>query len=138
MHPLLPLFQLKHSLLRIAHSALDPFQCGVEADVVLGRCVLERTNESAVAFAKRMVGFGARRIIFTDIARDGMLNGPNVAALQDMLASVPIPVIASGGVGNIDHIRSLAQLGASNLEGVIVGKALYTGAVALPEAIGAA
>ena len=99
---------------------------------------MERTNESAVAFAKRMVGFGARRIIFTDIARDGMLNGPNVAALQDMLASVPIPVIASGGVGNIDHIRSLAQLGASNLEGVIVGKALYTGAVALPEAIGAA
>jgi phosphoribosylformimino-5-aminoimidazole carboxamide ribotide isomerase len=99
---------------------------------------MERTNESAVAFAKRMVGFGARRIIFTDIARDGMLTGPNISALGDMLASVAVPIIASGGVGSLDHIRSLAGLNVPNLEGVIVGKALYTGAVALPEAISAA
>jgi phosphoribosylformimino-5-aminoimidazole carboxamide ribotide isomerase len=98
---------------------------------------MERTNESAVAFAKRMVGFGARRIIFTDIARDGMLNGPNLQALGEMLSAVQIPVIASGGVGNLDHIRSLGSLFATNLEGAIVGKALYTGAVSLPEAIAA-
>ena len=98
---------------------------------------MERTNESAVAFAKRMVGFGAKRIIFTDIARDGMLTGPNLQALGEMLSAVQIPIIASGGVGSLDHIRSLGSLFASNLEGVIVGKALYTGAVSLPEAIGA-
>lgn len=98
----------------------------------------ERTNESAVAFAKRMVGFGARRIIFTDIGRDGMLTGPNLPALREMLSAVDIPIIASGGVGNLDHIRSLAAVGAVNLEGAIVGKALYAGAVSLPEAIAAA
>lgn len=98
----------------------------------------ERLNESAVMFAKRIVGMGAKRIIFTDIARDGMLNGPNLVAVGEMLGSVAVPVIASGGVGNVDHVRQLAGLGAANLEGVIIGKALYTGAVNLPEAIAAA
>src|SRR5204862_3595197 len=98
----------------------------------------ERLDESAVAFARRIVGLGAHRIIFTDIERDGMLTGPNVAALREILNAVTIPVIASGGVGSVDDVRGLAALGASNLEGVIIGKALYAGAVSLPEAIAAA
>src|ERR1041385_2675655 len=95
----------------------------------------ERLNESAVAFAKRIVALGARRIIFTDIGRDGMLNGPNIAALKEMLSAVAVPVIASGGVGNIEHVRALKAVAAPNLEGAIVGKALYTGNVSLSDAI---
>lgn len=97
----------------------------------------ERLDESAVAFAKRVVDMGAKRIIFTDIARDGMLTGPNLDALREMLEAVPIPVVASGGVSSVDDIRALASLKAPNLEGVIVGKALYAGAVSLPDAIAA-
>lgn len=98
----------------------------------------ERLNESAVMFAKRIVGLGAKRIIFTDISRDGMLGGVNLAAVQEMLNAVPVPVIASGGVGSLDDIRALAALNAPNLEGVIIGKALYAGTVSLAEAISAA
>lgn len=98
----------------------------------------ERLNESAVAFARRIVALGARRIIFTDIARDGMLNGPNIPALKEILAAVSVPVIASGGIGSTDHIRALKAVSSPNLEGVIVGKALYTGSVSLPEAISTA
>jgi phosphoribosylformimino-5-aminoimidazole carboxamide ribotide isomerase len=100
----------------------------------------ERLNESAVAFARRIASAGAKRIIFTDIGRDGMLGGVNLAALQEILNAVAVPVIASGGVGTPDDIRALAALGKTmpNLEGVIVGKALYAGTVQLPEAIAVA
>jgi len=97
-----------------------------------------RLNESAVMFAKRMVGMGAKRIIFTDISRDGMLGGVNVAAVQEMLNAVPVPIIASGGVGTLDDVRALFALNAPNLEGVIIGKALYAGKVSLAEAISVA
>lgn len=98
----------------------------------------ERLDESAVSFARRIVKMGARRIIFTDIARDGMLQGVNTAALQEMLNAVGVPIIASGGVGSVDDIRTLKMITSPNLEGVIVGKALYAGTVKLPEAIATA
>jgi phosphoribosylformimino-5-aminoimidazole carboxamide ribotide isomerase len=96
-----------------------------------------RTEERAVDFARRMLALGVRRIIFTDISRDGMLSGVNVRAVERMLAAVDVPVIASGGVGSIDDIKRLAPLSSKGLEGVILGKALYTGDVLLPEAIAA-
>jgi phosphoribosylformimino-5-aminoimidazole carboxamide ribotide isomerase len=98
----------------------------------------ERLDESAVAFAKRVVGMGAKRIIFTDIAKDGMLGGVNLGAIQEMLAAVSVPVIASGGVGTVEDVRSLKALGAPNLDGVIIGKALYAGTVSLADAIAVA
>lgn len=98
---------------------------------------LDHTDESATAFARRMVRLGARRIIFTEVSRDGTLAGPNIEALREMLAAVPIPVIASGGIGSLEHIEAVAAIGAPNLEGLIVGKALYAGAVSLPDAIAA-
>jgi phosphoribosylformimino-5-aminoimidazole carboxamide ribotide isomerase len=98
----------------------------------------ERLDESAVAFARRMAAMGAKRIIFTDISRDGMLGGVNTAALSEMLAAVPIPIIASGGVGSLEDIHALRAMQASNLEGVIIGKALYAGKIRLTEAIAAA
>lgn len=98
---------------------------------------VERLDESAVSFARRMANMGAGRIIFTDIGRDGMLNGPNIQALREILAAVSVPVIASGGVGKLEDIRSLTQVSASNLEGVIVGKALYANKLTLKDAIDA-
>ena len=70
--------------------------------------------------------------IFTDIATDGMLTGPNIAAMRAMAEAVEVPVIASGGVSSIDDIRALAEL---PIEGIITGKALYDGHLDLVEAI---
>ncbi|MEN6372275.1 MAG: 1-(5-phosphoribosyl)-5-[(5-phosphoribosylamino)methylideneamino]imidazole-4-carboxamide isomerase [Armatimonadota bacterium] len=97
-----------------------------------------RTEERAVDFARRMAALGAKRIIFTDISRDGMLSGVNAFAVEKMVSAVDIPVIASGGVGSIADIKRLRPLKNKGLEGVILGKALYVGSVVLPEAISAA
>lgn len=97
-----------------------------------------RTEERATDFARRMSALGVRRVVFTDVSRDGMLSGVNVWAIERMLKAVDVPVIASGGVGNIEDIKRLRPLEGRGLEGVILGKALYTGAVSLSEAIAAA
>ncbi len=95
----------------------------------------EQLNRSAVQFARDIESLGARGIIFTDIARDGMLQGPNLTSLQEMLNAVRIPVIASGGVASLQDIRKLKEMNSPNLAGVIVGKALYAETLRLSEAI---
>ncbi len=90
------------------------------------------SNFTAVEFAKKMVSLGIKTIVYTDIATDGTLSGPNVAAMREMAAAVNADIIASGGVGSLDDILSLKDTG---VEGVIVGKALYTGRVDLAEAV---
>ena len=93
----------------------------------------EKCSEfTSVEFAKRMVDLGVKTIVYTDIATDGTLQGPNVAAMKELASSVSADIIASGGVGNLEHIKSLVDTG---VEGVIVGRALYTGNVDLAEAI---
>jgi len=87
---------------------------------------------TAIDFAKKMCEIGASAIVYTDIATDGTLAGPNVAAMQEMAQAVPADIIASGGIGNIEHIESLLPTG---VEGVIIGRALYTGDVNLEEAL---
>ena len=82
--------------------------------------------------AREMTSLGVRRFVFTDIARDGMLSEPNYASLAAFMRAAEMPVIASGGVGSLEHVRRLATLGA---EAVIVGRALYTGDIDLAEAI---
>jgi len=81
-------------------------------------------------------------VIYTDIARDGTLEGPNLEALEAMAAVSPFPVIASGGIGQLDHIRALAEkvrsIGEDKVTGVIVGKALYEKKFTVNEAIAAA
>lgn len=95
----------------------------------------ERTSDfSAVEFARKMEALGARTIIYTDISRDGMLAGPNLKAMEEMVRAVGMEVIASGGVGSLQDIKNLKEIG---MPGVIVGKALYTGAVDIEEAIAA-
>ncbi len=91
----------------------------------------EDSGLPAVHFAQTMQSFGCARIIFTDIARDGTLAGPNTIALREMSEAVEIPVIASGGVHKATDIRILRNI--PNIEGVIVGKAIYAGTTSVPE-----
>jgi phosphoribosylformimino-5-aminoimidazole carboxamide ribotide isomerase len=93
----------------------------------------EITSLNAQELAKRLEIVGAAGIIYTDISRDGMLSGPNIDAIREMVKSVKIPVIASGGVSCIEDIKNLLQI--KNLWGVITGKAIYSKALSLKEAI---
>jgi len=90
---------------------------------------------SATNLAAQMAALGARRIVYTDISRDGALSGPNFTALAELVAANGPAIIASGGIASLDHLRQLARLG---VEGAIIGKALYVGAISLPEAIATA
>ncbi len=73
----------------------------------------------------RLDAAGCRRFVHTEVARDGMLAGPALASLEELLAATERPVIASGGISSLDDLRALMPLAARGLEGVIVGKALY-------------
>jgi phosphoribosylformimino-5-aminoimidazole carboxamide ribotide isomerase len=74
-------------------------------------------------------------LVYTDISRDGMLQGPNFAAMAEMKRVADCPVIASGGIATLDDVAQLAQLG---LDGCIIGRAIYEGQVNLPEALAVA
>lgn len=89
----------------------------------------------AVEVAQRHSDLPLAAIVYTDIATDGTLAGPNLAALEDMLQASTAPLIASGGIATIDDIRRVATLGCA---GCIVGRALYDEAFTLPAAIAAA
>lgn len=99
---------------------------------------LEASGSSAVDAAKRAQDAGVSRIMFTDIDRDGTLMGPNLDAIEEILDAVSIPVIASGGVKNAHDVRSIAGLVDRGIEGIIIGKALYSGSLTLEEAKAAA
>jgi phosphoribosylformimino-5-aminoimidazole carboxamide ribotide isomerase len=96
---------------------------------------LEVSRKSALDFARQCGEWPLAAIIYTDISRDGMLEGPNVEALAEMARAVAIPVIASGGVTTVDDVGRLAHIG---LAGCIIGRALYEGRLDLREAIAAA
>jgi phosphoribosylformimino-5-aminoimidazole carboxamide ribotide isomerase len=93
------------------------------------------TELDYVEFIKRLEGQGAKTVIFTDIAKDGMLQGPNVDAIKKVLDAVSLDVIASGGVSSIDDLLILKRFENKGLIGAIVGKALYENKVDLKEAI---
>jgi phosphoribosylformimino-5-aminoimidazole carboxamide ribotide isomerase len=94
----------------------------------------ETTPMDAVELAKRCEGDGVARIIYTDIGRDGTREGVNVDETLKIARSVKVPIIASGGVATLDDIRKLLPLEKDGVEGVIVGKALYSGAFRFQEA----
>lgn len=94
----------------------------------------EATAWTAVDLALEMKAAGASRIIYTDIATDGTGVGPSLESTKSLAEAVGIPVIASGGIGSLEHIQAVAELAQSGIEGVIVGKALYTSKVDLRQA----
>jgi phosphoribosylformimino-5-aminoimidazole carboxamide ribotide isomerase len=93
------------------------------------------TEMSSGELAARFENLALAAIVYTDISRDGMQTGPNVEATRDLARSVSTPVIASGGVGSLEHIRALLPLERDGVVGVIAGRALYAGSVDLGEAI---
>lgn len=84
---------------------------------------------------QRLEKAGCQRYVVTDVHRDGTLTGPNLTLLREVCARTDRPVIASGGVSNLDDLRALATLEADGVEGVIAGKALYAGAFTVAEAL---
>jgi phosphoribosyl isomerase A len=86
----------------------------------------------------RLDAQGCARYVVTDVTRDGTLTGPNLDLLRSVCLATDRPVIASGGVAALDHLRALAELVPSGLDGVIVGKALYAGAFTLEAALAVA
>ena len=90
------------------------------------------SGQKAVSFARTMVSLGAKTIIYTDIATDGTLAGPNLAAMAEMAQSAGCDVIASGGVGKLEDVAALSQTGVA---GVIIGKAIYEKTLDLKKAL---
>lgn len=95
----------------------------------------EQTSASAVEMAKSYQGYGLAAIIYTDIARDGTGVGVNTETTKALAEAVDIPVIASGGVSDITDIERILKIATFGVTGVIIGKALYTGAISLKDAI---
>lgn len=121
----------------LAHALPARMVLGLDAraGMVATRGWLETSNLAAVDVARRHGHLPLAAIVYTDIAKDGMLEGPNLDSLAAMIAATSLPVVASGGIANAGDIGEVARAGAA---GCIVGKALYAGAVTLPEALAAA
>ena len=95
---------------------------------------IKGTDIKALELGLKMADIGVKRIIYTDIKRDGTLTEPGFEAIAEMVKGVNLPVIAAGGISKLSHLRKLKELG---VEGAIVGKALYTGDINLGEALAA-
>ncbi|MGA2285409.1 MAG: 1-(5-phosphoribosyl)-5-[(5-phosphoribosylamino)methylideneamino]imidazole-4-carboxamide isomerase [Dehalococcoidia bacterium] len=94
----------------------------------------QQSAEKAEELMQRLAAMGVRRFVYTDISRDGTLRGPNFAATARAVQLVPARIIASGGIASLAHLRRLARTG---VEGAILGRALYDGALSLPDALAA-
>jgi phosphoribosylformimino-5-aminoimidazole carboxamide ribotide isomerase len=96
---------------------------------------LETSQTSAVELARKFIELPLAALVYTDIAKDGMMEGPNFAEMTAMKQAVPFPIVASGGISSLNDIRKLKELG---LPACIIGKALYEGTIKLEEALNAA
>ena len=115
-----------------------PGQLMVGLDARDGRVAVEGWSEStdvdAIELAKRFEGEGASAIVYTDIERDGMLQGVNVLATEHLARAISTPVIASGGVTDLGDIEHLCEVADAGIDGVIIGRALYQGSIDLADA----
>jgi phosphoribosylformimino-5-aminoimidazole carboxamide ribotide isomerase len=93
------------------------------------------TEQTALDVARTAAGWPLATIVYTDIAHDGLLLGPNLKAIEALAAAAAVPVTASGGVSDLDDLRRLAQM---NLLGVVIGRAIYENAIDLAEALAVA
>lgn len=118
-------FILKKYTSRIA-VALD-----VKNGNVMKKGWIESSGKESLAASLKLKKLGAERFIYTDIVKDGTLTEPNYSAIAQVIKTVNVPLIASGGISTIDAIRKLKTLGA---EGVIIGKAFYEGKIDFKEA----
>lgn len=128
----------------LLRAAVEEFgqQVFVGLDARDGRVTVDGWKSDSGVRALEVLGevenAGAGGVIYTDVATDGALSGPNFVAVAEILAAARVPVIASGGIATAGHLRRLAGLGGGGLYGAIVGKALYSGALTLTDSIAAA
>lgn len=122
---------------RLAARARVAVGLDVRGREVAVRGWLEGSGRDVLEVAEGFADDGVDALVVTQIARDGTLEGPDVDGLREVLAASPIPLVASGGVGTADDLRTLAALhaGGRRLAGAIVGRALYEGRFTLPEAL---
>ncbi len=95
----------------------------------------EVTSQDAFIFAKELENIGLSTIIYTDISKDGMMEGPNIKSIRKIAKSTKMSVIASGGISTLEDLKNIKKLEKNGVTGVIIGKALYTGAFELEEAL---
>jgi phosphoribosylformimino-5-aminoimidazole carboxamide ribotide isomerase len=114
----------------------------VGADAVDGLVAVDgwqkTTGERVEAFGRRMVALGARRFLYTNVSRDGLLTGVDAEGTAALARAVGAPVLASGGVAGIEDVHRLVVLQPEGVEGVIIGKAIYAGRLDLSEALAVA
>ncbi len=96
---------------------------------------VEKTNIAASDLVKEVAKFGITTVNYTDISKDGMLEGPNIDSLKEILKISELDIVAAGGVSTIDDVKKLKALGRDGLKGMIIGKALYENKIDLAEAI---
>lgn len=113
---------------------------GIDArgDAVATRGWTEATQTSALELARRVAEIGAQRIIYTDITRDGKLEGPNFEMTREIARTSGLRVTASGGVSSLEDITRLCELESGGVDSVVVGKALYENRFTLKQALEAA
>ncbi|MDD5136602.1 MAG: 1-(5-phosphoribosyl)-5-[(5-phosphoribosylamino)methylideneamino]imidazole-4-carboxamide isomerase [Candidatus Omnitrophica bacterium] len=96
---------------------------------------VEKTGVKAVDLIKEIADFGIRTVNYTDISKDGMLEGPNISSLKELLAAAKLDIVAAGGITTVDDVKRLKTLAKDGLKGMIIGKALYEGKIDLTEAV---
>ncbi|MFA4858618.1 MAG: 1-(5-phosphoribosyl)-5-[(5-phosphoribosylamino)methylideneamino]imidazole-4-carboxamide isomerase [Candidatus Margulisiibacteriota bacterium] len=111
----------------------------ISLDVLNGKVTTHGWKKTAfldaITQAKEAVKLGARRFVYTDIKRDGMLTGPNFEGIKELVAACEVPVIASGGISSAGDVEKLKELYSIGVEGCIIGKALYEGTIKLEDVI---
>jgi len=119
--------------------AVYPGKIAVGLDVKNGHIAIkgwqEETDISAVEMINELEKLGVSRIIYTDILVDGTMQGPNIQGIKSIAQKTNIPLIASGGVSNLKDIKKIKKLKDLGIEGIIIGRALYSEAFTLEEAI---
>ncbi|MFQ5857858.1 MAG: 1-(5-phosphoribosyl)-5-[(5-phosphoribosylamino)methylideneamino]imidazole-4-carboxamide isomerase [Anaerolineae bacterium] len=95
----------------------------------------ETSDVDVIDLAERVMMLGVVRVVYTDIARDGTMRGPDIAGTRRLAAETGLKVIASGGVASINDVKALKAQERTGVEGIIIGQALYTGAIDLSEAL---
>ena len=93
---------------------------------------LEVTDTTALSFCKELEKLGVQTVIYTDIAKDGMMQGPNIEETKKLVDETDLQIVASGGVSSLEDLKALERIG---VYGAIIGKAIYTGAIKLDEAV---
>lgn len=119
---------------QLAHAYPGKIILGIDArnGLVATEGWLNVSTRSALELAQQCAAWPLAALVYTDISRDGMLEGPNVEATTQLAAAIPLPVIASGGVTSLEDVARLARL---RLAGCIIGRALYEGRLHLPEVL---